>query len=102
MLSEHVNVLWVEPLGFIEVRLAPVPLALPPRDIGERFGNLATIRQELACLLKVTHCGRVIFQAGVVVIPLGMQRFAEIGLKCEGGGSGLPGLLPESICWLQS
>ena len=34
MLSEHVNIPWVEPLGFVEVGLAPVPLTSPPRDIG--------------------------------------------------------------------
>jgi hypothetical protein len=39
VLGEQVNVARVEPLGFVEVRLAPVPLASPPRDIGQRFRN---------------------------------------------------------------
>ena len=60
VLAEQVHVAWVEPLGFVEIRLAPVPLASPPRDIGQRFRNPAAIRQELTCLLKVTHGGVVI------------------------------------------
>ena len=35
VLSEQVNVARVELLGFVEVRLAPVPLASPPCDIGQ-------------------------------------------------------------------
>src|SRR5258706_9501721 len=54
VLTEKVNVARVQPLGFVEVRLAPVPLASPPRDISERFRNPAAIGQELMCLLKVT------------------------------------------------
>src|SRR5258707_5718701 len=60
VLGEQGNVARVEPLGFVEIRLAPVPLASPSRDIGERFRNLAAIGQELTCLLKVMHCGVVI------------------------------------------
>ena len=47
VLGEQVNVARVEPLGFVEVGLAPVPLASPPRDIGQRFRNPAAIGQEL-------------------------------------------------------
>src|SRR6266581_3467684 len=61
VLSEQVNVARVEPLSFVEVRLAPVPLASPPRDIGQRLRNPAAIWQELMCLLKVTHRGVIIF-----------------------------------------
>src|SRR6266481_5320665 len=60
VLGEQGNVARVEPLGFVEVRLTPVPLASPARDIGQRFRNPAAIRQELTCLLKVMHCGVVI------------------------------------------
>ena len=60
MLGEQVNVARIEPLGFVEVGLAPVPLASPPRDISQRFRNLAAIGQKLTCLLKVTHRGVVI------------------------------------------
>ena len=60
MLGEEVNVARVEPLGFVEVRFAPVPLAAPPCDIGQQFRNPAAIGQELTCLLKVTHCSIVI------------------------------------------
>src|SRR6266700_7202025 len=52
VLGEQENVAWVEPLGFVEIRLAPVPLTPPPLDIGQRFRNLAAIGQELTCLLK--------------------------------------------------
>src|SRR4029077_17518902 len=54
VLGEQVNVARVEPLGFVEIRLAPLPLASPPLDIGQRFRNLAAIGQERTCLLKVT------------------------------------------------
>src|SRR6266853_4287876 len=90
VLGEYLNVAWVEPLGFVEVRLAPVPLASPPREKGQRLKNPAAIRQELTCLLKVTHRGVVIFQAGVVVKSLGMQRLAKIGLESESGFGCLP------------
>src|SRR5437870_12856384 len=56
MLSEQVNVARIEPLGLVEIRLTPVPLASSPRDIGQRCRNLAAIREERTCLLKVTHC----------------------------------------------
>ena len=81
MLGEEVNIARVEPLGFVEVRLAPLPLASPSCDVGQRFRNAAVIGQELTCLLKVTHRGVVILQASVVVIALSQQRLAEIGLK---------------------
>ena len=61
VLEEEVNVARVEPLGFVEVRLAPVPLASSPRNIGQRFRNPAAIWQELMCLLKITHRGVIIF-----------------------------------------
>ena len=102
MLGEQGNVARVEPLGFVEVRLAPVPLASPARDVGQRFRNLAAIRQELTCLLKVTHRGVVIFQAGVVVISPGHYGLAEIGLKSERGFSRLPRLFAEGDRWLKS
>ena len=60
MLGEKVNVARVESLGFVEVGLAPLPLASPPLDIGQRFRNPAAIGQKLTCLLKVTHRGVVI------------------------------------------
>ena len=60
VLGEQDNIARVEPLGFVEVRLAPVPLTSPPRDTGQQFRNPAAIRQELTCLLKVTHRGVVI------------------------------------------
>src|SRR2546427_13151582 len=96
MLGEQVTVARVEPLGLIEVRFAPVPLASPARDIGQRFRNLAAIRQELTCLLIVTHRGLVIFQARVEVIALSQYRLAQIGLKSEGGFGGLAGLFTQS------
>src|SRR5215831_13393638 len=92
----------VKPLGFVEVPLASVPLASSPLQIGQRFKNPAAIWQELACLLKVTHRGVVILQAGVVVISLGMQCLAEIGLKSEGGFGCLPRLFSEGDRWLKS
>ena len=52
MLGEQANVARVEPLGFVEVRLALVPLASPPREIGQRFRNPAAIRQELDVLAQ--------------------------------------------------
>src|SRR5215472_9143835 len=46
VLGEQVNVARVEALGFDEVRLAPVPLASPPCDVGQRFRNSAAIWQK--------------------------------------------------------
>src|SRR2546430_11298849 len=57
MLSEQVDIARVEPLGLVEIRLASVPLTAPPRDRGQQRRNLAAVRQELTCLLKVTHSG---------------------------------------------
>src|SRR5439155_7648612 len=95
VLAEQLDVARVQPLGFVEVRLAPVQLASPPLQKRQRLKNSATIRQELTCLLKVTHRGVVILQAGVVVISLGMQRLAEIGLKSERGFGCLPRLFAQ-------
>ena len=61
VLAEQVNVARVEPLGFVKVGFAPVPLASPPLDIGQRLRNPAAIGQELTCLLKVMHRSVVIF-----------------------------------------
>src|SRR5437764_2026686 len=102
VLGEQVKVARVEPLGFVEVRLAPVRLASPPLHIGQRFKNPAAIWQELACLLKVTHRGVEILQAGVVVISLGMQCLTEIGLKSQRGFGCLPSLFTQSDRWLKS
>ena len=55
MLGENVGVARVEPLGFVKVGLAFVPLASPSLDIGQRFRNQAAIWKKLTCLLKVTH-----------------------------------------------
>ncbi len=60
VLAEQVNVARVEPLGFVKVGFALVPLASPPRDIGQRFRNLTAIGQKRSRLLKVTHRGVVI------------------------------------------
>src|ERR1700731_3941157 len=102
MLSKQVDVARIEPLGLVEVRLAPLPLAAPPRDRGQQRRNLAAVRQELTCLLKVTHRGVVILQAGVVVIALGQQRLAEIRLKSERGFGCLPGLATQGDRWLKT
>src|SRR4051794_11195069 len=54
MLGKQVHIARVEPLGFAKERLAPVPLASPPRDIGQR------LRNGLALLLKfVSACRRL-------------------------------------------
>ena len=55
MLREEVGIARVEPLGFVEVRFAPLPLAAPACDVGQRFGDAAIIGQDLTCLLKITY-----------------------------------------------
>ena len=57
---------------------------------------------ELTCLVKVTHCGVVIFQTCVVVIALGQYRLAKIGLKSERGFGCLPRLFTQGDRWLKS
>src|SRR5438270_11298610 len=88
--AEQGNVARVEPLGFIEVGFAPVPLASSPCDISERLRNLAAIRQKLTCLLKVTFCGVIIFKARVMVISFGPYGFSKVGLKSGRGFGCLP------------
>src|SRR4030095_9393207 len=60
VLGEQVNVARIELLGFVEIRLAPLPLSSPALDIGQRLRNSAAIGQKRTCLLKVTHRGVVI------------------------------------------
>jgi serine/threonine protein kinase len=44
VLGEQPNVERVEPLGFVKIGLAPVPLTLPPCNIGQGFRNPAAIQ----------------------------------------------------------
>src|SRR5438876_8732070 len=60
VMSEQGNVARVELLGFVEIRLAFVPLSSPPGEIGQQFRNLAAIGQELTCFSKVKHRSVVI------------------------------------------
>src|SRR4030095_1692318 len=100
MLGQQRNIARVEPLGFVEVRLTPVPLVSSPLEISQRFGNTATTRKGLACLLKVPHCSVVILQAGIAVIPHRHQTLAEIGLKSKRGFGCLPCRLAKGSRWL--
>ena len=102
MLRKQGSVPRVEALSLVEIGLALLPLTSPTRDISQRFRNLAAVRQELTCLFKVTHRCVVVFQTGVVVIPLRQYGFAEIGLKSERRFSGLSRLIPEGFRWLKS
>src|ERR1700757_4611242 len=94
VLGKQGNVAGVEPLGFVKVRLALLPLASPARDIGERFRNPAAIWEKRTCLLKVTHGRVVILEAGVVIIALSPYSLAEVGLKSERSFGGLSRLFP--------
>src|SRR4030095_5553187 len=60
VLGKYVNIARVESLSLVEIHLAPLPLASPALDIGQRFRNPAAVGQERTCLLKVTHCRVVI------------------------------------------
>src|SRR5205814_9814574 len=60
VLGKYTNVAWVEPLGFVEVTFALIPLALPSCNICEGFRNPAVIGQKRTCLFKVTQRGVVI------------------------------------------
>src|SRR4029077_17226992 len=70
VLCEEVRIARVEPLGFVEVRFAPLPLATPSCYVGQRFWDATVIGQDLTCLLKITYRGVVILQATVMVIAL--------------------------------
>src|SRR5262249_60454806 len=102
VLVDHRNITWVEPLGLIEVRFAPVPLASSAREIGQRFRNPAAIGQKRTCLLKVTHRSVVILQAGVVIKSLGKYGLAQIGLKSERGFDCLPCFFTQGHRWLKT
>jgi hypothetical protein len=81
MLSEHIDISRIESLGFDQIGLTLLPLALSAHDIGQRFRNPAAIRQERTRALKVTQRGPVILQTSIVVIALGMERLTEAGFK---------------------
>src|SRR5262249_40025186 len=102
MLREQVNVTRIEPLRFVETRLALIPPALPTCHVGEVFRDAAAIREELTRLLEKTRAGVVILQASVVIIALGQDGLAEIGLKPEGSFGGLPCFFPQSGRWLKT
>src|SRR5215467_13977488 len=99
MLGQKLNVERIEPLGFVEIRFAVVPLTSPPRNICKRFRNSAAIREELMCFLKVTHSCVVILKAGIIVKPICKQRLAEFGLKSERGFGCQTCLLAQGHCW---
>src|SRR5262249_42546806 len=101
VLREEINIARIEPLGFVEIIVAPIPLTPPACYIGEQFRNPATIRQKATGLLKVIHSGSVIFETSIVVISFGQQRLAEIGLKSESGVSCLLRLFTKGDCWLK-
>src|SRR5262249_49094227 len=90
MLSKQKNVTRVDPLGFIEVGLALVPLAAPARDNCQEHRNLAIVGKKRSRLLKVVHRGVVIFLAGIGIKTLSQNCFAEIRLKSESSFSRLP------------
>ena len=46
VLGEKDNVARVEPLGFVEVGLAPIPMTPSAFDIGQRLRNSAAVRQK--------------------------------------------------------
>ena len=102
VLRAQVNVARVEPLRFVKVRFAPVPLAAPPFQIGQRLRNPTTIRQERTSLLKVANCGVVIPETGVVIIALRPNGLAKVRLKSERGFGCLPCLFPQGQRWLKS
>src|SRR4029077_6984871 len=92
----------VKLLGFVEVRLAPVPLASSPCDISQRFRNPAAIWQKLTCLFKVTDGCVIIIQTKVVVGSRRQHGLAEIRLKSERGFGGLPCLFTQDDRWLKT
>src|SRR6476620_1213513 len=102
MLREQGSVPRIESLSLVEVDLALLPLTSPARDIGQRFRNLAAVRQESTRLFKVTHRCVVLFQTGIEIISLCQYGFAEIGLKRECSFSGLSRLIAEGVRWLKS
>src|SRR5690349_23068886 len=53
MLREQAHISRVEPLGFVEIVFALVPLTAPARDIGQQLRNPAAIGQVLMCSLKI-------------------------------------------------
>ena len=52
-------------------------------------------------MLEVTHRGGIILQVGVVVITLGYQSLAKIGLESKGVLGRLPRFVPERFRSLQ-
>src|SRR4051794_4856868 len=102
MLREQDDIARIEPFSVVQVRFAPVPLPSPPHDRSQRLRNAAVIREQWKCLLKVTHRGVVILQTAVMVLALGLNSLAQIGLQSKGGFGGLARLFTQSSGWLQS
>src|SRR5207248_7798665 len=96
------NIARVKPLGLVEIGLALIPLTSPARDIGQQFRNLASVGQELRCLLEITYRSVVILEAGVVVMPLGQYSLSKVRLKSECSLGCLPGLFSQSKRWLKT
>ena len=56
----------------------------------------------MPCLLEISFRSVVIPETRVVVISLGMQRLAQIGLKSKRGFGCLPRFFAERDRWLKS
>ena len=102
VLGKKIYISWVEPLGFIEIRVASVPLAPSASNIGQRFRNPAAIGQERTCSFKITHCRVVILQGCVVDSILRLARprpgpaeeSSAVSAACRASSR-------RAVCWLE-
>ena len=100
-MTEQINVPRVQPLSFVKVGLALVPLTAPSAHVGKRLRHTTAIGQEFTGLLEVTNGGVVILQAGVMVMADRMHRFTQIGLKFERGLRCFSRFFAKGDRWLQ-
>ena len=81
MLCKQGDILRVESFGFVEIRLASLPIPFSACYVGQQFRNSAAIGEERTRLLEVTYGRVVVLQTGIVVKALGQYGLAKIGLK---------------------
>src|SRR5205085_8842024 len=102
MLAKQVDIPRIKPLGFVEIRFAPLPLASSALDIGQGLGDPAAIGDEFARSLKIEDRRIVFLYARVMVITLREQAFTQVGLKSERGLGRLSRLVTQRESRLKS
>src|SRR3954447_6379233 len=76
MPGEERHISRIEPLGVVQISIAPIPLAPSSLKITKRLRNLAAVWEQRSGLLKIGDRGVIVLQAGVVIKSLRQYCFA--------------------------